>query len=31
VRNARLKLADSVRTVLRNGLALLSVDAPEKM
>jgi arginyl-tRNA synthetase len=31
VRDARLKLADSVRIVLRNGLTLLSVDAPEEM
>jgi len=29
--NARLKLADETRSVLRNGLALLGVDAPEKM
>ena len=28
---ARLKLADSVRAVLANGLALLGVAAPEKM
>ena len=29
--NARLKLADETRSVLKNGLALLGVDAPEKM
>ncbi len=29
--NARLKLADSVRSVLANGLGLLGVTAPEKM
>ena len=28
---ARLKLADETRSVLKNGLALLGVDAPEKM
>ena len=28
---ARLKLADDTRSVLKNGLALLGVDAPEKM
>ena len=28
---ARLKLADSVRSVLANGLGLLGVTAPEKM
>lgn len=28
---ARLKLADLTRSVLRNGLALIGVDAPEKM
>ena len=28
---ARLKLADTTRSVLKNGLALLGVDAPEKM
>ena len=28
---ARLKLADCARVVLRNGLALIGVDAPEKM
>ena len=28
---ARLKLADSVRAVLANGLNLLGVTAPEKM
>ena len=28
---ARLKLADAARSVLKNGLALLGVDAPEKM
>ena len=28
---ARLKLADSARIVLRNGLRLIGVDAPEKM
>ena len=31
VQSARLKLADSVRLVLANGLGLLGVDAPEKM
>ena len=31
VRNARLKLADDTRIVLRNGLKLIGVDAPEKM
>ena len=31
VRNARLKLADNTRIVLRNGLKLIGVDAPEKM
>ena len=31
VLNARLKLADEARSVLKNGLALLGVDAPEKM
>ena len=31
VLSARLKLADSVRAVLKNGLELLSVGAPEKM
>ncbi|MDE7261539.1 MAG: arginine--tRNA ligase [Oscillospiraceae bacterium] len=31
VLNARLKLADETRSVLKNGLALLGVDAPEKM
>ena len=31
VLDARLKLADETRSVLRNGLALLGVDAPEKM
>ena len=29
--NARLKLADETRSVLKNGLALLGVEAPEKM
>ncbi len=29
--SARLKLADSVRAVLANGLGLLGVTAPEKM
>ena len=29
--NARLKLADSVRSVLANGLGLLGVTAPRKM
>ena len=29
--SARLKLADAARSVLKNGLALLGVDAPEKM
>ncbi len=29
--SARLKLADTTRAVLKNGLALLGVDAPEKM
>ena len=28
---ARLKLADDTRIVLRNGLKLIGVDAPEKM
>ena len=28
---ARLKLADSTRSVLKNGLALLGVEAPERM
>ena len=28
---ARLKLADTTRSVLKNGLALLGVDAPERM
>ena len=28
---ARLKLADETRSVLKNGLALLGVEAPEKM
>ena len=31
VRDARLKLADDTRIVLRNGLQLIGVDAPEKM
>ena len=31
VLSARLKLADLTRSVLRNGLALIGVDAPEKM
>ena len=31
VLHARLKLADAARSVLKNGLALLGVDAPEKM
>ena len=31
VLKARLKLADETRVVLKNGLALLGVDAPEKM
>ncbi len=31
VRSARLKLADTVRSVLANGLGLLGVSAPEKM
>jgi arginyl-tRNA synthetase len=31
VQAARLKLADDTRTVLKNGLALIGVDAPEKM
>ena len=31
VRLARLKLADTVRLVLANGLGLLGVSAPEKM
>ena len=29
--SARLKLADAARSVLKNGMALLGVDAPEKM
>ena len=28
---ARLKLADDTRVVLKNGLKLIGVDAPEKM
>ncbi len=28
---ARLKLADDTRMVLKNGLKLIGVDAPEKM
>ena len=31
VRDARLKLADTVRAVLSNGMGLLGVSAPEKM
>jgi len=31
VQAARLKLADDTRTVLKNGLKLIGVDAPEKM
>ncbi len=31
VQAARLKLADDTRIVLKNGLALIGVDAPEKM
>jgi arginyl-tRNA synthetase len=31
VREARLSLVASVRQVLRNGLALLGVSAPDKM
>ena len=31
VRDARLKLADETRIVLRNGLKLIGVEAPEKM
>ncbi len=31
VRSARLKLADETRIVLRNGLKLIGVEAPEKM
>lgn len=31
VLNARLKLADTVRSVIANGLGLLGVNAPEKM
>ncbi|WP_409967271.1 arginine--tRNA ligase [Bengtsoniella intestinalis] len=31
VAGARLKLADATRQVLRNGLALIGVEAPEKM
>ena len=31
VRAARLKLADDTRMVLKNGLKLIGVDAPEKM
>ena len=31
VLKARLKLADETRSVLKNGLALLGVEAPEKM
>ena len=28
---ARMKLADDTRIVLKNGLRLIGVDAPEKM
>ena len=31
VLSARLKLADTVRAVLANGMGLLGVSAPEKM
>ena len=31
VQAARLKLADETRMVLKNGLKLIGVDAPEKM
>ena len=31
LQSARLKLADDTRVVLRNGLRLLGIDAPEKM
>ena len=31
IQAARLKLADAARSVLKNGLLLLGVDAPEKM
>ena len=31
VLSARLKLADTVRSVLANGMGLLGVSAPEKM
>ncbi|MBE6995342.1 MAG: arginine--tRNA ligase, partial [Ruminococcaceae bacterium] len=31
VQSARLKLADDTRIVLKNGLKLIGVDAPEKM
>ena len=31
LRDARLKLADTVRSVLHNGLTLIGVTAPEKM
>ena len=31
VQAARLKLADDARVVLKNGLKLIGVDAPEKM
>ena len=31
IRGARLRLAEAVRIVLRNGLSLIRVDAPEKM
>ena len=31
VLSARLKLADTVRAVLSNGMGLLGVSAPEKM
>ena len=31
VANARLKLADSVRSVLRNGMELIGCSAPERM
>ena len=30
-RNARLALADATGEVIRNGLAILGVDAPERM
>ena len=31
VKNARLALVDAVRTVIKSGLAILGIDAPEQM